>query len=214
MLASRAGQCSPKNCGRPYEPSGLGPQTLADANLVQRKARLRVYILSPRRSRQDRRYRNNHDFPMHHKSPAAIARRSAFGALRAFTVLEIMVVIAIIGMLVGLTVANLDKLLGDSKVDLAGVFVKSSIKVPLQQYSMHMGDYPTTAEGLQALITAPASKADRWRGPYLQEGTIPLDPWKRPYQYRYPGTHNKNGYDVYSLGQSGQEDEKTIIGNW
>jgi len=141
-------------------------------------------------------------------------RRSASGALRAFTVLEIMVVIAIIGMLVGLTVANLDKLLGDSKTDLAGVFVKSSIKVPLQQYSMHMGDYPSTAEGLQALITAPANKADRWRGPYLQENKIPEDPWKRPYQYRYPGTHNKSGYDVYSLGPSGQEDEKTIIGNW
>jgi len=79
---------------------------------------------------------------------------------------------------------------------------------------MRMGDYPTTAEGLQALITAPANKADRWNGPYLQENKIPEDPWKRPYQYRYPGTHNKNGYDVYSLGPSGQEDEKTIIGNW
>ena len=151
---------------------------------------------------------------MHHKSPAAIMRRSAFSASRAFTVLEIMVVIAIIGMLVGLTVTNLDKLLGDSKTDLASVFVKSSIKVPLQQYSMHMGDYPTTAEGLQALITAPANKADRWRGPYLQESKIPEDPWKRPYQYRYPGTHNKNSYDVFSFGPSGQEDEKTTIGNW
>jgi general secretion pathway protein G len=151
---------------------------------------------------------------MHHNSPAAIMRRSASSALRAFTVLEIMVVIAIIGMLVGLTVTNLDKLLGDSKTDLASVFVKSSIKVPLQQFSMHMGDYPSTAEGLQALITAPANKADRWRGPYLQESKIPEDPWKRPYQYRYPGTHNKNGYDVFSFGPSGQEDEKTIIGNW
>jgi len=151
---------------------------------------------------------------MHHKSPAAFMRRSASSALRAFTVLEIMVVIAIIGMLVGLTVTNLDKLLGDSKTDLASVFVKSSIKVPLQQYSMHMGDYPTTAEGLQALITAPANKADRWRGPYLQESKIPEDPWKRPYQYRYPGTHNKNSYDVFSFGPSGRDDEKTTIGNW
>jgi len=43
---------------------------------------------------------------------------------------------------------------------------------------------------------------------------IPLDPWKRPYQYRYPGTHNKTGYDIFSFGPSGQEDEKTVIGNW
>jgi general secretion pathway protein G len=151
---------------------------------------------------------------MHLKSPAAITRRSASGALRAFTILEILVVLAIIGMLVGLGVANLDKILGNSKADLAAVFVKSSIKVPLQQYMMNMGDYPSTAEGLQALITAPGNKADRWRGPYLLEAKLPEDPWNRPYQYRYPGTHNKNGYDVYSLGQAGVEDEKTIIGNW
>ncbi len=124
-----------------------------------------------------------------------------------------MVVIAIIGMLVGLTVSNLDKLLGDSKTDLAGLFVKSSIKVPLQQYSMHMGDYPSTAEGLQALVTAPGGKGDRWRGPYLQENKIPEDPWKRPYQYRYPGTRNKNGYDVFSFGPDGVENENDI-GNW
>ncbi len=149
---------------------------------------------------------------MQYKSPAVLARRSASSASRAFTVLEIMVVIAIIGMLVGLTVSNLDKLLGDSKADLAGLFVKSSIKVPLQQYSMRMGDYPSTAEGLQALITAPGGK-DRWNGPYLQENKIPEDPWKRPYQYRYPGTRNKGGYDVFSFGQDGVENENDI-GNW
>jgi general secretion pathway protein G len=142
------------------------------------------------------------------------ARRQTGSALRAFTILEILVVIAIIGMLVGLTVSNITGVNENAKIDIAGVFVKSSIKVPLQQYSMHMGDYPTTAEGLQALITAPANRADRWRGPYLQENKIPEDPWGRPYQYRYPGTHNKNGYDVYSLGRSGQEDEKNVIGNW
>jgi general secretion pathway protein G len=150
---------------------------------------------------------------MHLKSPASLTRRSASSAVRAFTILEILVVLAIIGMLVGLTVSNMTGVNENAKVDIAGVFVHSSIKVPLQQYSMHMGDFPSTAEGLQALITAPANKADRWRGPYLQENKIPEDPWGRPYQYRYPGTHNKNSYDVFSLGRSGQEDEKSI-GNW
>jgi len=150
---------------------------------------------------------------MHLKSPVAVVRRSAKAALRAFTILEMIVVIAIIGLLVGLTVGNLDKLFGDARHDLAGVFVKSSIKVPMQKYSMDMGDYPTTAEGLQALIVAPPSKADRWRGPYLQENKIPEDPWKRPYQYRSPGTHNKNGYDIFSFGPDGVESEDDI-GNW
>jgi general secretion pathway protein G len=150
---------------------------------------------------------------MHLKSPVAVVRRPAFAGVRAFTILEILVVLAIIGMLVALTVSNLTGVNEGAKVDVAGVFVNSSIKVPLQQYSMHMGDYPTTADGLQALLTPPGNKADRWRGPYLQQNKIPEDPWGRPYQYRYPGTHNKNGYDVFSLGRAGQEDEK-VIGNW
>lgn len=150
---------------------------------------------------------------MHLKSPVAVRRRSAAKAVRAFTILEILVVIAIIGMLVGLVVGNIDKFFGDAKIDLAGVFVKSSIKVPMQKYSMDMGDFPTTAEGLQALIAAPSSRADRWRGPYLQESKIPEDPWKRPYQYRYPGTKNKSGYDVFSFGPDGVENENDI-GNW
>ena len=150
---------------------------------------------------------------MHFTSPAVAVRRPAVAAVRAFTVFEILIVLAIIAMLVALAVGNLDKVFGDSKISIAEIFVKSSIKVPLQEYSMHMGNYPTTADGLQSLITPPANKADRWRGPYLLENKIPLDPWGNPYQYRYPGTHNKSGYDVFSLGKSGQEDEN-VIGNW
>lgn len=147
---------------------------------------------------------------MHLKTRSATPRQ----AVRGFTVLEILVVIAIAGMLVGLVVTNLTKLFGDSKIDIATMFVKSSIKVPLQQYNMHMGDYPTTADGLQALLTAPSSRAERWRGPYLQENKLPLDPWGEPYQYRYPGTKNKTGYDVWSKGPDRQDGTDDDIGNW
>jgi len=63
------------------------------------------------------------------------------------------------------------------------------------------------------LIAAPSNRADRWRGPYLQENRMPEDPWKRPYQYRYPGVRNKTGYDVFSFGPDGVESEDDI-GNW
>lgn len=135
---------------------------------------------------------------------------------RAFTLLEILVVIAIIGLLAGLTISNVGKLFGSSQVDVARLFVNQSLKTPLVTYRLQMGAYPSTEEGLQALMTAPPSKADRWRGPYLADGTkIPiLDPWSRPYQYRCPGTHNKDGYDVWSTGPSGVDGADDNIGNW
>ncbi len=132
---------------------------------------------------------------------------------RGFTLLEIMVVLAIIGLLVSLAIANLDKIFGDAKVTTAQLFVKQSIKVPLTSYRMHLGDFPSTSDGLQALITAPPAKADRWRGPYLQDGKMPLDPWGRPFQYRSPGTHNKENYDLFSFGPDGIESEDDIK-NW
>lgn len=132
---------------------------------------------------------------------------------RGFTLLEIMVVLAIIGLLVTLAISNTDKIFGDAKVTTAEIFVKQSMKVPLTSYRIHMGDYPSTAEGLQALIAPPATRSDRWRGPYLQEPKLPVDPWGRPYQYRYPGLHNKDSYDLFSLGKDGQESDDDVK-NW
>jgi general secretion pathway protein G len=131
----------------------------------------------------------------------------------AFTLLEILVVLAIIGLLVSLAVSNIDKIFGDAKASTAELFVKESMKIPLTTYRINMGDFPSTAEGLQALVSPPSGKADRWKGPYLQDGKLPKDPWGRDYQYRYPGTHNKTSYDLYSFGPEGQENDK-VIGNW
>jgi len=81
-----------------------------------------------------------------------------------------------------------------------------------------MGAYPSTSEGLQALITVPAGNADRWRGPYIMvkgdQNKILLDPWGNPYQYRYPGIHNTTGYDLWSKGPDGRDGTADDIGNW
>lgn len=128
--------------------------------------------------------------------------------------MEILVVLAILGLLAGLAITKLGGTYDNAKKDAARLFVTTSVKVPLFSYKMAMGDFPSTQDGIQSLITAPANRADRWRGPYLESSTLPLDPWGEPYHYQYPGTHNKDGYDIWSSGpdhQSGTDDD---IGNW
>lgn len=133
---------------------------------------------------------------------------------RAFTLMEIMIALAILSLLVGLAVTNLDGLFGDAQAQTAQIFVRDTIKLPLQSYRMKMMDYPSTGEGLQALITAPSGKAEQWTGPYFSDGKIPVDPWGEPYVYRYPGVKNKSGYDIFSKGKDRTEGTADDIGNW
>jgi general secretion pathway protein G len=148
------------------------------------------------------------------KPASRVAARTFHRTAEAFTLLEILVVLAIIGMLVGLAVTNVGNIFSSSQKDITKLFVNQSMQAPLSVYRIHMGDYPTTAEGLQALITPPANKADRWRGPYLQESKLPTDPWGEPYQYRYPGVKNKDRYDLWSKGPDKTDGTEDDIGNW
>jgi len=134
---------------------------------------------------------------------------------RGFTLLEILVVLAILGLLVGLAVSNTDKIFGQSQETVARIFVRDSLKSSLVQYRIHTGDYPSTAEGLAALITAPSGR-DRWNGPYVEVSgsKIPLDPWGEDYGYRYPGTQNKTGFDLFSKGPDKSAGTPDDIGNW
>ena len=133
---------------------------------------------------------------------------------RGFTLLEILVVLTIIGLLVGLAVNRVTNSLDNAQMDIVKAFVRSSMTTPLMSYRMDMGGFPTTAEGLAALCTAPQSAAGRWRGPYVVDGKIPLDPWNEPYQYAYPGKHNPKGYDLWSKGPDKQDGTGDDIGNW
>ena len=134
----------------------------------------------------------------------------------AFTLIEILLALAIVGLLAGLAITNSDKIFGGSQEAVAKIFVRDSLKTSLTRYRMDVGDYPSTAEGLNALLAAPANKAERWRGPYAETpgGKLPLDPWGEPYHYRYPGTKNKGSYDLYSAGPDKADGTEDDIGNW
>jgi general secretion pathway protein G len=126
------------------------------------------------------------------------------------------VVLAIIGMLVGLAVSHITSIYSSRTVSITQLFVQNSIKTPLMAYRLDNGDFPTTADGLQALLTMPAGKDATWKGPYLDTNTglVPVDAWKHAYLYKYPGTHNPNGYDIWSLGPDGIDGNPDNIGNW
>jgi general secretion pathway protein G len=148
------------------------------------------------------------------KPASRTSRLPRHHGLEAFTLLEILVVLGIIVLLFSLVVANITGMFTGAKHDIAKLFVTQSLKAPLNVYQIHMGDFPSTAEGLQALITAPANKADRWRGPYLEEPKIPVDPWGEPYQYRFPGVKNKTNFDLWSKGPDKTDGTEDDIGNW
>ncbi len=146
------------------------------------------------------------------------SRRSArlsSAAAKGFTLLEIMVVLAILGLLVAVLVRNVGNDLTRGQQSAAKLFVKATMDNSLQQYRIDTGNYPTTAQGLDALINQPQN-SPHWRGPYYDSsnGQLPLDPWNNPYEYRFPGTKNKAKYDLFSKGPDGVAETDDDIGNW
>ena len=117
-----------------------------------------------------------------------------------FTLLELLVVIVIIGLLAAYVGPKYFSQLGKSEVTVAKAQIEAFEK-SLDTYRLDVGRYPTTEEGLAALLAAPPTAGAKWNGPYLKKG-VPPDPWGRPYQYKSPGA--KSEYEIVSLGKDGQ----------
>ncbi|MDR0679909.1 MAG: type II secretion system major pseudopilin GspG [Puniceicoccales bacterium] len=128
---------------------------------------------------------------------------------RGFSLIEMLIVLAIMAGIIGLLVTNMDGIFSRSKEQMARIFVSETVKIPLMAYKISIGEYPSTAEGLKALVNAPAGKERRWKGPYME--SLPQDPWGNDYRYAYPGVHNKAKYDVWSNGSLNKGEK---IGNW
>jgi len=125
-----------------------------------------------------------------------------------------MLAIGLMALLATVVITNVDNILGTQQEGITRVKVNDSFKTPLTSYRVHMGSYPTTEEGLQALLTRPASDTrGRWQGAYIDSEEDLFDPWGMPLQYRYPGIKNPSKYDLYSFGPDKKESEDDI-GNW
>ena len=131
-------------------------------------------------------------------------------AEKAFTLVEIMLVVIIIGVLAAMIVPKLAGRSEEARRSVAQADVELNLSTALKMYELDNGVFPTTEEGLAALLTAPGS-ARNWKGPYLDK--TPLDPWGRTYQYKSPGTHRPHDYDLFTLGRDGVEGNDDVV-NW
>lgn len=128
-----------------------------------------------------------------------------------FTILEILVVITIIGLLIGLVAPAALRQLSGARSSVAKQSIERLTTV-LDLYSLDMGSYPTTEQGLAALVKKPAGTT-RWNGPYLKGDDVPLDPWNNPYVYRRPAERQGKDYDLCSTGPSGTATGTEMICN-
>jgi general secretion pathway protein G len=132
---------------------------------------------------------------------------------RGFTLLELMVVLLILTLLATIAAPRVTQYLRKAKAQTAKIQV-DALSAAVDSFHLDTGRFPTSDEGLKALMDRPADTAT-WDGPYLKKRESLIDPWGHPYLYRNPGQHGE--YDVYSLGsdnREGGEGDAADVGNW
>ncbi|MBI3306478.1 MAG: type II secretion system major pseudopilin GspG [Candidatus Omnitrophica bacterium] len=134
---------------------------------------------------------------------------------RGFSLIEIILVVVIIATLSAMVVPRLLGRSDQARIAAAKADIEVNIPTALKLYELDNGFFPTTEQGLKALLKKPTSNPtpQNWNGPYLEK--TPLDPWGKPYQYQSPGTHRPHDYDVFSQGKNPKSDKvDDDIVNW
>ncbi len=130
---------------------------------------------------------------------------------RAFTLIELLLVLVILGILAAIVVPKFSGRTEQAKLVAAQSQI-STFGTALDSFEVDTGYYPKGKNGLYDLVQAPRD-AQNWRGPYLKS-QIPMDPWGRPYVYECPGKHNPSSYDLMSLGPDGRANSEDDVCNW
>jgi general secretion pathway protein G len=133
------------------------------------------------------------------------------GRRNAFTLIELLLVMVILVILASIVVPKMTGYSERARKTKAITEV-GSFKTALTAFEVDCGRFPSTDEGLQALIHAPSGVQGFKQGGYMEE--IPADPWGNPYQYKCPGQHNPDSFDVFSMGPDGHEGGTDDLGNW
>jgi len=128
-----------------------------------------------------------------------------------FTLIELLLVLVILATLAAIVVPKFTRRSEQARLTAARTDI-ANLEVALDTFEIDTGRYPTTEEGLQALVEAPPGITG-WKGPYIKRG-VPKDPWGNDYHYQCPGQHNSSGYDLFSCGPDGKEGGDDDIDNW
>ena len=138
-------------------------------------------------------------------------RQTRRAPMHGFTLIELLLVLVILATLAAVVVPKFAKRSEQARITAARTEI-SIIEVSLDAFEIDTGRYPTTQEGLEALIEEP-SNVRGWHGAYLKRG-VPKDPWGNPYVYECPGQHNTDGYDLHSFGPDVKNGGDDDIVNW
>ena len=148
---------------------------------------------------------------MTHPTCSHFRHRRSVRREAGFTLLELLVVIAILGLLITLVGPAVLRQLGNARGSVAHESIERLSSV-LDMYKLDVGGYPTTEQGLEALVQQPTDVTS-WSGPYLQGGKLPLDAWNHPYVYRSPSNRPGHEYDLCSEGPTGNTTGNAMICN-
>lgn len=134
---------------------------------------------------------------------------------KGLTLIEVMMVVIILGVLVALVVPRFAGRTEQARRAAAEADIKANLATALEMYLLDNGFYPTTEQGLAALVRPPTIPPipTSWQGSYLKNAKS-KDPWGHPYAYVCPGQQNSDGYDLYSVGPDGQEGGGDDVQNW
>lgn len=129
-----------------------------------------------------------------------------------FTLIELLLVLVILAALAAIVTPKFANRSKQAKITQARTQI-AALDLAIDTFEIDVGRYPTSSEGLEALVKEP-SNAEGWQGPYLKQGGVPLDPWGKDYEYKIPGSYNEEGYDLYSPGPDRKTGGDDDIKNW